>query len=682
MITLKLDGKVTDIPADLSVSFVKENPFFTKSGEYTYDIELSLTSKNNIAIFGAINRMDVHKKQRNLDAVLLEGETAIFEGIATIIGITDTTVSIQLLGGNSQVNYLSRAGKLYIDELKLGYATEDIAPSVTTPTQLLSWVRGLSQSALVRTTRASVDDMPWVMLPAKNKETGKTVNNWRYLVNGEDGKAYSADPDIGKYQNKETIPNAFVQPYLLTIIRKVFNCAELGFHIGYNCLENSIFKNLYIPNVTSTLRYAKMLPHWSINDFTTQLENLFGVVFYFDSATMTVDIRFIKEFSSSAITHLSEVDDEYSVEIQADGEGSENVSTSNLSFAGEYALTDKFDETMVGHTEVVSVNSYQEVEQWFAEHRARVTENPSNGHDRGQSHTETVIFPTGADESSDDDSDDNDEIVKEEDSVTIEEFQSTIVECKGRRYVWIGGITEADMLGDLTRNENASVIELKICPAPLTQFEYLIATTSWNYFPLSNAISTLVPEVSAVVSGSNTVNIEKYIGGEEYEENSASIIPVAMYKGPSDNYTATHSVWYRTDEETSTLPGFDNTHTNRWAKYSSCTFNYPIIWTYGAWKLTQRGRGSVKLNVSGEREPMLRLRDIAGMQTLYSECHSENNMIKTNQVTQFVIYDEGVLDPRNYYITNGKKYYCEKIEHKVGITGVERKKIGTFYPVE
>ena len=673
MITLKIDGKVADIPADLSVSFVKENPFFTKSGEYTYDIEISLASKNNIAIFGSINRKDVHKEQKQFEAILLDGDSAIFEGIATIIGITDNSVSIQLLGGNAQVNYLSRAESLYIDELDLGYATEDIAPTVTTPTQLLSWVRGLSQTELVRTTRASVDDMPWVMLPAKNKESGKTVNNWKYMVNGTDGSVYSADPYIGKYQEKETIPNAFVQPYLLTIIRKVYNSEELGFHIGYNCLENSVFKNMYIPSVTSTLRYAKMLPHWSINEFTTQLENIFGVVFYFDSSTMTVDIRFIKEFSSSSVTHLNEVDDEYSVEISADEDGSENISASNLKFAGEYALSDRFDEALLDHTEIVKVDSYLEVEQWFADHNARIIEDPE---EEDSTDTDT------------EESDDDDDFVKDEDSANIEEFQSTIVECNGRRYVWIGGITEADMLGDLIRKEDATVIDLKICPAPLTQIGYPIASTTWGHIQSTNTINTLVPEVSSVVSGSNTVNIEKYIGGEDYEENSASILPVAMYKGPTDNYQATHVVWYRTDIETSTMPGTNRPVTGRKAKYSTCTFSYPIIWTYGAWMLKQGGRGSGgrgdadTLNVTGERYPMLRLRDITGRQTLYSECHSENNMVRTNQMTQFTIYDEGILDPRNYYVTNGKKYYCEKIEHMIGITGVERKKIGTFYPVE
>ena len=47
MTELYIDGTSVVLPADLSTSVKRENPFFTKNGEYTYDITLQLSNSIN-----------------------------------------------------------------------------------------------------------------------------------------------------------------------------------------------------------------------------------------------------------------------------------------------------------------------------------------------------------------------------------------------------------------------------------------------------------------------------------------------------------------------------------------------------------------------------------------------------------------------------------------------------------
>ena len=44
MTELFIDGVSVVLPAAVEIQVKRENPFFTKNGEYTYDIELALTN--------------------------------------------------------------------------------------------------------------------------------------------------------------------------------------------------------------------------------------------------------------------------------------------------------------------------------------------------------------------------------------------------------------------------------------------------------------------------------------------------------------------------------------------------------------------------------------------------------------------------------------------------------------
>ena len=120
MIELYLDGKPAVLKAGMSIKLTRENVYFIKTGSYTYDVELPLQCAENRGIFGSINRKDVKTQSKELNALLIVDNVPLLNGKAVISQVTDTSVKVQLLGGNSEMNFYVKSGKLYIDELDLG----------------------------------------------------------------------------------------------------------------------------------------------------------------------------------------------------------------------------------------------------------------------------------------------------------------------------------------------------------------------------------------------------------------------------------------------------------------------------------------------------------------------------------------------------------------------------------
>ena len=56
MIRLEIDGREVALAADASFDIEYKNPFFTKEGEMTYDIDIYLDAGNNAVLYGHLDR--------------------------------------------------------------------------------------------------------------------------------------------------------------------------------------------------------------------------------------------------------------------------------------------------------------------------------------------------------------------------------------------------------------------------------------------------------------------------------------------------------------------------------------------------------------------------------------------------------------------------------------------------
>ena len=107
MTRLFIEGKEVALPSDLVLDFYSQNPFFTKNGDYTFDMDIDLAHPNNRLIYQSINRLDVTKRPTNRSAVLMCGPMEIIRGTEVILSIEENVAKIQIVGGNSELNYLS-----------------------------------------------------------------------------------------------------------------------------------------------------------------------------------------------------------------------------------------------------------------------------------------------------------------------------------------------------------------------------------------------------------------------------------------------------------------------------------------------------------------------------------------------------------------------------------------------
>lgn len=62
MTELYIDGQLAALPEGFNITFTSENPYFTRSSNYSLDIELPMPA--NHAIFKHVNRLDVTKKRQ------------------------------------------------------------------------------------------------------------------------------------------------------------------------------------------------------------------------------------------------------------------------------------------------------------------------------------------------------------------------------------------------------------------------------------------------------------------------------------------------------------------------------------------------------------------------------------------------------------------------------------------
>lgn len=108
MIELFLDNKQAALRDNVSIKLTRGNVYFTKSGSYTYDIDLPLDRPENRAIMGCINRKDVSAGYREFHAVLRVDNQVLLDGKAVIHQVTDSYVKLQLLGGNAEMNFYTR----------------------------------------------------------------------------------------------------------------------------------------------------------------------------------------------------------------------------------------------------------------------------------------------------------------------------------------------------------------------------------------------------------------------------------------------------------------------------------------------------------------------------------------------------------------------------------------------
>lgn len=342
MTRLFIEETEVALPDGFEIDYYVNNPFFTKKGEFTYDLDINLKHPGNEKLYRFINRKDIHQTISNRKALLICGHRQIIRGTEVILSIEDNIAKIQIVGGNSELNYLS-AGKKALRELDLGTIPE------------------LTKDIAINTLDKIYPDVDFVCCPViKDKgvfDLSGTVTKTDVLYN-----ELNWDTRGGCTYKNDTL--LVPQPFLLYYVEKVVNA--LGYHIAENVLLNSErAKRLIIVNGLDTKELKYILPKWSVDEFLSEIEKLFNVLFFVENDGYTVRIvSTVDYYKSNQEIIISDDQLIESVKKQYGQEESLYITYDNVSYklsSGRWYSYQNVDEEILDKRTMVEVNNFDEI---------------------------------------------------------------------------------------------------------------------------------------------------------------------------------------------------------------------------------------------------------------------------------------------------------------------------------
>ena len=484
MTQLLIAGVEAVLPQNFSCTVKRENSFFTKSGEYTYDVTLRLDNPVNLQLYGFLNRTN-KKEQLDADrtAILIADGHVYCRGREVITRWTEQTVTIQIVSGESELNYFIGQDRK-IEELDLGEVESE---------QECVW-------PVVRTASKSY------------------INVTRTLRRRESLELY--------YEN--TWVHDVPSPYLHILLTRIITA--LGYTIGVNQLEDTEFVHLFLVNKVRTRKYAKMVSGWTVKDFMEEVEKLTGVVFVIDNINKTckVMLKTLYYLEARQLV-LNDVMDAYETEIEDTDSQDADFPSANVSYdlpSHRWAKLMKLPEGLP----TLETREYSSLRNLL--HAAWDGTNKDDYETLEKKAVEPVILV---------DTSTGRKFIRmvrlTEDSILVY-----------HRTIWDAFLLEVDQMADLQRDEESPTLELKITPAPLIHFyqtgagmELIDLSSEDGFFEFSNRTFTPdeeedgADEEDADLEGDADTYVEETIRQAEKKESSASDLYCAFYNGGTWN---------------------------------------------------------------------------------------------------------------------------------------------------
>lgn len=672
MTTLYLNGKRAVIDEGQALKLVRENTYFTKSGTYTYNISLPICPEN-IAIFGMLSRKDINKSEVAYNARLVVKNRDVVNGTATVTNISEDEIKVQLLGGNSELNFYNKNENRYIDELPLGtwYDVAGVASSDLTMRSMAERIRSQFNSDVSsvgieaayknlcnkiwneNTKEAPVD---WVALPCVNENFDVTCNNFgikTYTDNNGNSKRCPAINNLDKVYLS-------AQPYLVQMIERVFN--NLGYPVLENCLrDNEFFMHLVIVTANNRSAIARALPHWTVAQFIEEIENLFGVVFLINESTKKTLIKSRGDYFKDNIVYIDNILDEYSVSMETDE--TTDIANANVGYAEVTDVYDRIDDDI---REAAKVDTTYDNEADLAYGLQNLVTRLSQDRGNGQTstgllkHKGTIFKVCGH-------------------SYIIELYDH--VDGQGRTYTNHARTIAIDEFANLINIEGKKDvdIELKICPAKSINdgtVDFYNADGSLSYTkPCFHLVKPDNTDPAGIENETN-IYIAGLISGEtEKVDTKEDIMSICLYDGGMAKRAETD---YNDGYPSSLLTQVEN------------FLFYPAGYIKDQWQANTYTSGgtiqkfayeSLALNIDSTYRTVIGHKYT--FRTFYSEVFKKLKKIDTQVKYCFkFITDRMDLPVNSTFIIRNKKFVCEKLEYNIKADGVSELVTGYFYELE
>lgn len=664
MIRIYLDGKLAIPKENQTIKLTSENFYFTKSASYTYDVELPLAIESNRKIFGNIHRMDISKNPRKLQAVMEVDNVTVLAGTAHITSVSDSSVKVQILGEAASYNYGNKMDETYIDELDLGnwfmvtwpdgshWNRHDEAWAYYPADAKFKGTSGMVFKRARYNDDGTEDKdnlfkriyngtYPWVAFPVMNTNADVLCNAVAYHYVSEGTvkpyfRGYIGSSRLNNDEKDNITTSSAIQPFVWIISELIAKATGYELPREDNALyTNSFFKRIFIVNANNMIECNKCLPHWSVNDFWTNLENAFGVILSIDYANKRMALRQRADHyrNKASCIVLKNVVDEYSVDVDEDSLA--DISLDSVGFADFDAdPADLLDEFIMKHCTVnKDFSDIKELLQWAKDNRT-----------------------------------------------ILKNYKGTLFECKDKRQYILTqseGIVEVNQFRPrLTEESEEDIdVELKFVPARIIDGESPIYGTGlysdiagYNDLPIGSFPVRMLqtPDISDMgwykEAGYSEIDIEAVLNEEQAEESNEDdkndVIYIAIV---GDKVWEDLTVDFTLIDKTV----IENQHV---------TYPRPII------RERLRARLSDPGKVYSQDSPYsLSLIPIEGQENLANNTISGAVEIatKVKQCIRFVA--DSIPDPTSIFLIHNRKFICEKIEADIAVTGLKKLMTGYFY---
>lgn len=643
MTTLYINGVMVELPKEFNLTITQENPYYSKNGSWSFDIDLSLNSATNAELFAHIERLNASpRREYTFTCQLYCDARMLLDGTGNIVSWGEKSVKLKLMSGNSELNFLI-GGERMLRDLDLG--TADVSPYEAEKIKWWDNEQGKINGAIPQWKvtdliyehfKQAYPQRGWQLLPFFYEDEEYIGNMLRldciygetlpkdtfqpiYFINRKIPLRFNYEVEFNQSSDIPVTYNYVPQPYLCFIIDKVIEA--LGYSIGINALaDNAEFRKLYIVHAHHTLEFAKMLPDWTVTEFFEKLERTFSLTIFVNEANKKIDIMHLWNGQSDTISELI-VDDAYTVEVDEEAQQGEDapLATSNVGYdlttVGDHKYA-QASQSLLAKGRQVAVQSIEEL--------CRQVE---------RANSETALranvwtLPNG------------------EQYIAREDWYKYVPQKVG-------------YFRPLMQNPKSEQVDqqLDIIPAPMKASKYIMPQfLHWHLYQIPVAIGgdNYIKEEPA----SNTIEemadlIEQ--GDETPQKSGGDKMLLAMFDG-----LQRIPVYPDKDDDLFNVQPL-----------------YPVCYTESRAAYTRMDvRGFETAEYGAGNNPFR-------LQTMQANLWSKEAVTRPKEVYKFTIYDAGVIHVQNKFLINGRLFRLKKLEWTVTERGLYPACRGEFYPID
>lgn len=260
MIELFVDNQRIALSADQEMTIISRNPLLTREGDYTLDINISLNNAENAKAYKCIDRVtNTITLSKNRKVLIYKDGRVILDGTEAILSSSEEEVKIQILSGNSELNFCMK-DDLMIRDLNMGL--------ISFTAESANNLNGMNDQAFTR------GNFCFPLMKVNDSGKQYLINDWtkRYIDDRTNNNG------VYPSWNNPADDNLHPQLYLDFAINEIMKA--LSFKVVENIFStDDVLKYIIVNTARASKKVNEILPNMTVANFINIVEETFEVKF-------------------------------------------------------------------------------------------------------------------------------------------------------------------------------------------------------------------------------------------------------------------------------------------------------------------------------------------------------------------------------------------------------------------